>query len=79
MKKFWVAKILALTWHMLGKKKVIVRKRKGHKIYMENPSKKMKNHDLSKNGKFLLCSETHFLFLQSTRLETLKQPLLSIA
>ena len=30
-------------------------------MYVENPSKWMKNHSLSKNGMFLLCSDLYYV------------------
>ena len=30
-------------------------------MYQENPSKGMKNHGLSKNGMFLLCSDLYYV------------------
>ena len=30
-------------------------------MYMENPSKGMKNYSLSKNGMFLLCSDLYYV------------------
>ena len=34
---------------------------KGHKMYVENPRKAMKNHGLSKNGMFLLYSDLYYV------------------
>ena len=34
---------------------------KGHKMYVENSSKCMKNHGLSKNGTFLLCLDLYYV------------------
>ena len=59
MKK--LEKMLALTWHALEKKQVIVRIREGHKMYMKKPREWIKNHGLRKNGTFLLCSDLYYV------------------
>ena len=59
MKK--LEKMLALTWHALEKKQVIVRIREGHKMYVKKPREWIKNHGLRKNGTFLLCLDLYYV------------------